>query len=104
MTIKCPYSSFELKLSLASIAEETANKLNEEVAEKINSTAKDPTASNIAEYHGIPVEALLASPNYKVLLDQYIAHAVQVTIDVLTSIGLTDKQAWAILLTGTGEI
>ena len=104
MTVQCPYNKLDLQIALLSLKEEVVNKLNDEVAEKINKIALEPTAINIANYHGVTAELLLASPNYKTLHSQYMAHITVHTIEILTSLGFTDKQAWALILTTIGSM
>lgn len=59
----------------------------------------------IADFHGISVEQLINSPNYKVLNEEYGGHYVREMVASLKQeMGATDVQAWAVIAVAMGKI
>lgn len=55
------------------------------------------TNARIAAHHGITVDALVCSPSYKDLREDYNEQTLLKGIETLkTEFGLTDKEAWSV--------
>lgn len=100
----CPYHRLELLVAL-STAVKKVEKISEEQGEEfINKEIPqlpEPAELNkvVAERNGISVEALIASPNYKVLKQEYMESVFsELRMKLQEKFGLTDKESWAIFL------
>lgn len=104
MNINCPYDKLTIKI--ANIT--AASKLNDALENKENelklaaafSTIPDraPTKPEIADFHQIPLEMLINSPNIELLVSQYYQAIATKVVNSLEEIaGLTNKEAWAVL-------
>lgn len=111
--MKCPYSSWDLQLALLSIIndkkfdEKTMLKKAKEIEREMESAGfpkeKKDLNKKIAEYHGIGVEILVNSSNYKVLCQEYQdCMLCQVIKKLKEKLKITDEQAWAITMVGLG--
>lgn len=100
--MKIPYSKNELLIALTGIDEK---KLSKEILEKLKkeldtSVPKNPAEVKLkmAEHHGISVEVLVNSPNYKILAEEYQVYSMHSVIKKIVEMtDLTVKQAWALL-------
>lgn len=106
MKIQCPYSEIELQVAslsaypklntyIENIGDEAADLFAKEICPpelgKVNQSA--------ADFHGISIEILVNSPNYQILIEQYISSMWSKAISTLKSrCNLSDKESWAILL------
>ena len=107
--MKIPYSEIELHIALATLSqdEKRLRQMNKKVDElkkkKRNiwdAQIKDKQEFNkkTAEFHGITVEALINSKNYKTLCDEYYTYLYRKLVQKLMKVfGLTHKEVWAII-------
>ena len=107
--IEIPYSKDELRFAVLGVKEEQLDekKLDAFFNERENKVPKDKKEWNkkAAEFHGITVEQLINSPNYKILSDECIGQFIKQLVEKLQErLGITDKQAWAFILVGMGLI
>lgn len=99
--IKIPYSSMELRVALLNFDE---NKFSEDKIKELKSEFEDLSNDKdqnkrVAEYHGISVEQLINSPNYKVLCEEYGESIIYEFVKKLKEkFETTDKEAWALVL------
>ncbi len=110
--MKIPYSEIELLVAFELLIEKISldyfeRKMKELEPELSSSAPSDVETFNrkMAEYHGITVEQLLASPNIADLLRQFcwsLICAAQTKFK--DKLGITDKEAWAIIAAGLGII
>lgn len=105
--MKIPYGKNELYITLlglddANISDEKMEELINEL-EKITSNGKNNLNKAVAEFHGISVEQLIASQNYKVLCDEYMDGIFRkMAVKIREKLNLTDKEAWALIAKGLG--
>jgi len=106
--MECPYDELTLNLALLSL---NKNMLDDKLANKINIKLskyiiKDKVELNkqIAESNGIEVLDLINSPNYAVLKKEFSQSFILKIIGILKEENLTDKEAWAVLVAGTGGL
>lgn len=98
--IKVPYSLMELRAALIIFDEKDLDekKMNELAAEFDSVLSADDHNQRIAEYHGISVEQLINSPNYKALCGEYGESVVKEFAKKLKEkFEITDKEAWALV-------
>ncbi len=108
--MKIPYTEIELRIALAILSQDKKRlrqmnkKLDELEKEKKNIwdgvQIKDKQEFNkkTAEFHGITVETLINSKNYKTLCDEYQTHLYEKIVEKLMSVfKLTHKEVWAII-------
>lgn len=104
--MKIPYSSWELRFALMNLSEDKFNeKKMKEIENELAIPSKDKKELNkaIAEYHGISVEKLVDSPNYKILCQEYEENTVyQLVKKFIEKFGITEKEAWALVAYGLG--
>lgn len=91
--MECPYNEFELKMALISLTDEQIDQVNKLKTEDIQIDNK-----RIAEFHDISVLDLINSPNYALLCEKYKELELMKVKAQLESIGLSNKQAWALLV------
>jgi len=98
--MKIPYSSWELRVALMNLSED---KFNKEKAEEMKDEfaflpkRKKDLNISVAEHHGISVEKLVDSPNYKILCREYEENIIYKFVKKLEEkFGITEKEAWAI--------
>ena len=105
MEIQCPYTALDMRIAMINLdesnfTEEKLNKFQNQVLLSLgNIDNKADMNKKIAEANGINVETLINSPNYKLLVQEFIAKGVK-TIVALSreELGLNDKQAWGVLM------
>ena len=107
--MQIPYTEHELLIALLGIDDNKLEeaKLEELMAEFIGKLPEENRDLNkkIAEFHGISVEGLLNSPNYKILCQEYGERVIRQLIKNLQEkFGLTDQQSWALYAKATGLI
>ena len=107
--MKIPYSEIELRIVLATLSQDKKRlrrmnkKVDELKKEKRNiwdAQIKDKQEFNkkAAEFHGITVETLINSQNYKTLCDEYYTHLYEKLVQKLMEVfKLTHKEVWAII-------
>jgi len=107
--MKIPYTEVELRIALAMLSqdEKRLHQMNKKVDElekekKIiwNEQIKNKKELNqkTAEFHGITVEILVNSKNYKILCDEYYTHIYeQIARVFIKTFQLTHEEAWAII-------
>jgi|GEM_PF-3214379 len=107
--MRVPYSEDELHIALITLAqdEKRLRRMNKKVDElrkkkkKIwNLPIKNKQGFNkkTAEFHGITLEILINSNNYKILCDEYYTHLYEELIQKLMKVfTLTRKEVWAII-------
>ena len=108
LEIKCPYSDIVMKLALLSLDskmedESLGERLYKRLSE-IYSLTKSEINKAIAEDNGIQVIDLINSPNYTNLVAEYSKNRINKTLDILKEEGFSDKEAWAFVLAGSGNI
>lgn len=109
--IKIPYSALELRCALLGLdgekfSEEKMKELEVELKELFcpPEEIKDKN-KKVAEYHGISVETLVNSPNYKVLCQEYVEDIIcQFIKKIIEKFDITDKEAWALTAFGLGSL
>lgn len=108
--MKIPYTALELRVALIGLDEEKFNekKMSEiggEIEDEMGSSPKENKDLNmkIAEHHGISVERLVDSPNYKILVQEYEDSRIcQLIKKLVEKLGITDKEAWALMAYALG--
>jgi len=108
--MKIPYSSWELRMALLSLSDDKFNEDNvkeklEEIKDELNFCPEENKDLNkkIAEHHGISVEKLVDSPNYKILCQEYHDNVIyQFVMKLEKKLGITDKEAWALMVYALG--
>ena len=102
--MKCPYNELDLKLAMIGMPElttELETKFGNIKLEFPQTQAEINKA--VAEHNGITLEMLINSPNMGAMITTYREILLLKLIDQLKSeLGLTDKQAWALVVAGTG--
>lgn len=105
--MEIPYNEWDLRIALISLdenklTEEKFKELGTELAEKISANGKDLN-TKIAEYHGISVEALIKSPNYEILCEEYKERVIREFANkIMEKLEITEKQAWALIAVAFG--
>ena len=101
--INMPYTILELQLAALDINEEQF-KIPEilEINELINN--KQAINKAVANDNGIDIIDLINSPNYNVLLNEFIEKQIIKVKDSLIKNGFNDKTAWAIIAIANGII
>jgi len=104
----CPYDKITLKLAMLSLDKKMEDV---ELAKRINTRLskfliKDKAELNkrIAEYNGIEVVDLINSSNYATLKQEFTQSLMYKAMDVLKEESFTDKEAWALVAVGTGNL
>ncbi|MDO8443273.1 MAG: hypothetical protein Q7S81_03415 [bacterium] len=99
--MKIPYSLCELRIALLTLSEDkfTEKKMNELQNElAVPPVEQKDRIKAIAEYHGLIVEKLVNSPNYKVLCQEYDENIVfQLVKKMVEKFGISEKEAWALV-------
>lgn len=106
--INVPYNALDMRIALLGVdskfeENETALlELGDKLNEKYGSNKK---TTIMAEYYNISVLDLINSPNYKTLVEDYDEMITKELVQELcTKVGLTDKEAWAVVLHMTGNL
>lgn len=102
--LNCPYSKDELINTLNKYVEAFTDKELDDIEKRILSefntlviNTKAELNMAIAKYNGISVDALVSSPNYNTLKDEYGSVYTLELINVLTKIVGDEKVAYAII-------
>ena len=113
MSLSCPYDKLSLMTALFTADAKLVAYEKEHGEGSIESamtflpsvkTGADENRA-AAEYHGITVEGLINSPNYKILKEEFAASFISKGLARLKeNFGLDDKEAWAIVMAGTGKL
>jgi hypothetical protein len=109
--LNCPYSKLELMTSVMGISEEESKQIEEKMEKDFESFAKELESQNdmavrhtkCAEFHGITREEYFNSPNMETLMKMYSENLINMLIQKLQECGMTDRQAWYVVLKGLGE-
>lgn len=106
--MKIPYDWWELRLALLGLDEEKFDKdkmkeMNDTIESVLPKEEVKDLNKRIAEFHGISVEQLINSPNYKVLCSEFIENALRkVAGMVMKKFDIAEKEAWALIALGLG--
>lgn len=112
--MKIPYSEIELHITLAMLSqdekrlhqmEKKMDELEKNGKMIWNKQIKDRKEFNekAAVFHGITVETLVNSKNYKILCDEYHAHLCESAVQtIMETFKFTHKEAWTILAGSIG--
>ena len=103
MNIKCPYNELTLGVAGMTGASKLEKLLETEEDAKKFSTAfeclptKAPSKQDVADFHKIPLEMLINSPNMELLINEYYQESANRVINILEqTFSLSNKEAWAI--------
>jgi len=110
--IKLPYNKIELLTTLIGIEKKISVKKLKKVGEEIKAELKDRLPDDeksintiIAKQNGISVEALINSPNLKLLQSQYQDSILTDVVGKLeTKLKLDNKEVWALLAGASGML
>ena len=108
--LKCPYSKRELIGAMpgleAILTDEFQAKLTDALNAKLGAAPQGKAELNAAAaaYNGVSVDVLVGSPGYEGLVDEYKESVAMDAIEVMKGLGLTDAQAWAMMVVGTGNM
>lgn len=104
MAINVPYTKLQL-LTAGMSANRKMNALGEEgideLANKLNAISSGDTAEfnkEVAASNGITVLDLINSPNMALMQEEYREKCLYKAIDILTALGFTEEEAWAVML------
>jgi hypothetical protein len=104
MAINVPYTKLQL-LTAGMSASRKMNALGEEViddlANKLNAISSEDAAEfnkEVAASNGISVLDLVNSPNMAHMQEGYREKCLYKAIDILKSLGFTEEEAWACML------
>ena len=99
--LKIPYTLWDLRMAMISLDESKFDeKKLKEVEDEFETPSNDKKDLNkqIADHHGISVEKLTDSPNYKVLCQEFQEHKIYQFVNILISkLEITEKEAWALV-------
>lgn len=99
--IVLPYSQLELTIALSGAAKIMEGK-EEEVDKKLDALklkfSTDNKMKATADFIGISLTDLINSPNMNSLINHYEAYQRGCILDVLTDLGLSKKEAWAVFI------
>lgn len=110
MEIKSPYDKTDLLIAAISVETKFKDSVDE-IEKKFTDELKNDIAAMdskvsfnkaVAEHNGISVIDLINSPNMSVLQEQYKSNLFNRAICALESCGLTNKEAWAVMMSGFG--
>jgi hypothetical protein len=111
MEIKIPYDKWDLKFALfgvmGKVDEEKIEQCGAEIKKRFGSDMENKAELNrkIAESNGITLEMLVNSPNYEILKSEYAKMMwLQLVKLIKEQLNLTDKEAWAVLVSATTEL
>ena len=106
--MKIPYNGWELRLALLGLDEKKFDKDKmKEMKDVIESVLSKEEVKDlnkrIAEFHGISVEQLINSLNYKVLCSEFVESALRkVAETIMKKFDIAEKEAWALMALGLG--
>lgn len=107
MAVKCPYNELELKIALMGLSSVDLDEAKvKAMGEKYELSLEKKTINkHIAEDNGIDIPTLISSPNYALLLTEYMQTLVNKMIsEMQKEFGLTNIEAWGILAAITNSI
>lgn len=104
--VHIPYTKLELLVASIGLekkldTEEKQQALKNAI-EKVGVAPEDKMKAT-ADFIGISLETLVASPNMDSLISKFEEHITQKMIDAMKEIGLTDKEAWSLFLLWIGH-
>ena len=110
MSITIPYGNFTLSMALLGLQNRPG--LKEKMEQMMGKYAQEDGAipggqaevnRKVAEHNGITVETLINSPNFELLKEEYGNLMVSARVERMTKdLGLTNKEAWAIMAMALG--
>jgi len=99
--MECPYTELELKMARLELNKKLSDedlKKMEEFSARYPTTAKEINKA-VAKENGITLDQLIESPNMELMTKRYQdARFKEILTFFKTDLGLTDKQAWGILV------
>ena len=110
--MQIPYGKLELQIAAIGIKENIDDKLMEHsdwnaLEEEMNKFENNRAEFNkaTAAFHGVPLETLISSPAYNDLVEAYKDNVLFKVIAFLEEkIGLTNKEAYAVIVSGANII
>ena len=106
--MECPHSEFDLNIATLSLGSKVDiletiaqdNVFDNWLKENEKYANKAELNQGVAESNGISVETLINSPNYSTLTNEFKSHKLYTLIAMLEEKGLTNQEAWALVVMG----
>ena len=100
MPIKIPYSQLEITISsLSAVTKLNDEKIQKQILEEFEPIIDTNNLNEkVAKFHSISIKDLIDSPNLTTLIELYKEHIFFEGIRIFEKYGLTNQEAYAIML------